>query len=362
MQDKKIYCDANATTHLFEVIEKRMQQDLPKIPLNPSSTHAFGQIARDVLQSSRERVLSATMLNSIDSYDLIFTSSGTESNNTIMNSFDKNAICISQIEHPSILNTNPKFIANVDKNGLVDMENLEKILRENKIQLVSVMQANNESGVIQNIDEICKLAKKYNAFFHTDASQSFSKINCNFDKIQPDFITISSHKIYGPIGVSAIIFKKTAPIKKFLFGGSQEFERRAGTENIPAIYGFSLACEMSDYFVKEYEKIKQIRDKIDEIATKKGYEIASKNATRLPNTTMIFKPNANTSEELLKLDFNGILASGGSACSWGMQKSSQMPKILGLDEKFHNCTIRFSFGVEMNDIFESLFNALKQIL
>ncbi len=352
MQDEKIYLDFNATTPLLPEIEEKMQNNLPKIPLNPSSAHAFGQIARNILEEARHNILRSVFNSENHDYDLIFTSSGTESNNTIVKSFEGSQICCSAVEHPSILKlyeTGLCEIVKITKDGDIDLNNLEKVLKNGNIKLVSIMHANNETGAIHNIDEISKITKKYGTFFHTDASQSFSKIKCDFISSNPDFITISSHKIYGPIGVSALIFKKNAPIKKLLFGGSQEFEKRAGTENIPAIYGFSLAAEMVDLFVQKYEKIRHLRDKIDEATITKGYEIACKKIDRIPNTTMILKPNSNTSLELMRFDLNGIMASGGSACSWGLQKSSKIPKILDFDKKFHDCTLRFSLGIDTKE-------------
>lgn len=348
-----IYLDHNSTTHLHKDIENLINTNIPDIPTNASSLHSYGQTAKDILEQSRLDILKSVFPKNYNEYKLTFTSCGTESNNLAINSFADNGVIYSALEHPSVYKKSQTYInsaeLNFDENTIVNFDELEAVIKTKNIKFASIIHANSEMGGIIDISKIAQICRKNECIFHTDASQSFGKINCNFDDILPDLITISSHKIYGPIGASALIYKKNLQLKPILFGGGQEFELRSGTENIRAIYGFSLACRIAVNDFPEIYKTKiELRNKVDAFAEKSGYIVIGKNLNRLPNTTMISKPNCNTSIELARLDIKGILASGGSACSYGMYDNSKIPIIFNLPQEYQKCTIRFSIGIDTN--------------
>jgi len=347
---QNVYLDYNSTTPVFPDIKKKMEENIPNIPLNPSSVHKYGQIAREIIENARYDILKAIFPKSHNEYSLIFTSSGSESNNLVINSFNNEVILYSNIEHSSIIKpceaNDKSHTINVNKDGLIDIKFFASLVLKHKPKLISIMQANNEIGVIQDINKISKICKENSVILHTDASQSFGKIYCNFEDSLPDLITISSHKIYGPIGASAVIFNKNVKLIPQILGGGQEFYKKSGTENVSAIYGFSLACNLAiDFFPKQYIKSKLLRDKIDEYAILKKYKIVSKDALRLPNTTLIVKQNSNTSKEIMMLDMKGIMASGGSACSSGLYESNSILQKIFIPKEYQSCQIRFSLGI-----------------
>lgn len=344
MQEEKIYFDNNATTILHPDIKAYIEKNLPSAPLNPSSVHHYGQIAANIIREARAEILEITLKEHAKDYDLIFTSCGSESNNQVVRAFGNDLVCTSELEHPSILQSikNSVFVKN-NQNGEIDLDNLEEIIKIQQPKLVSIMQANNETGVINDITAAADLCKKFGVLFHTDASQSFGKIDVNFDKILPDYITISSHKIYGPIGIAALMFRKNSPIKPLLFGGQQEFNHRAGTQNIPAIFGFAESCKLTKQTVKQYKDNQYLQLQIEAAAELNGFRLAGKSILRLPNTSLLFHSEKNTSQELMKLDFLGFMASGGSACSWGLSQKSKMPELLGYQGI--ECTLRISSGI-----------------
>ncbi len=359
---KNIYLDYNSTTPILPEILAEMQEYFAfSKPLNASSSHFYGQNARNLLEKSRNSILQNVMGSAWGEYNLIFTSSGSESNNTVINSFKNSKILYSNLEHSSISkpaeNTENATKIYSNSSGIIFPENLVKMIKNIQPELVSIAYANNETGVIQNLAEIAKICSNYGVKLHTDACQALGKISCNFHEIKPDLITISSHKIYGPIGASAVIYKKNCKILPIILGGSQEFGARAGTENLYAIYGFSLACEMCEKFVEKYTEIQPLRDKIDARATELGHLVLCKSAARIPNTTMIAKANCNSSAEIMRLDLLGFSASSGSACSSGLHEESKIIANLQLSGEY-SATTRFSLGIHTR---EDEINALLQV-
>ncbi|QED23319.1 cysteine desulfurase family protein [Candidatus Deianiraea vastatrix] len=352
----KIYMDYNATTPVLPEILDEMKK-FQNLPLNASSTHYYGRMARTVIEDARHGILQAIFPKNHSKYRLIFTSSGTEANNLAINSFSSKTILYSSLEHKSIKkpimmgkNADKSCEIPVLQNGEIDYIAMENLIKTQAPSLISVMHANNECGVIQNIDKIAEICRNNGLFFHTDASQSFGKIKCNFDEILPDMITISSHKIYGPIGVSALIYKSNVQIIPQILGGGQEFYLRSGTENVAGIYGFSLACKMAiSDFPEKYKNIAKMRDEIEKIAVSKGYFTLCQGINRIPNTTMICKNGQNTSMQLMFFDQKGIMVSGGSACSSGLVESSEICQKLGLDTGNSCSQIRFSLGLFTTD-------------
>lgn len=347
-----IYLDHNSTTNIDPRVKEYIISLMDK-SLNPSSTHNVGRFARNIVEEARLQLalLLGISLLSRD-YDITFTSSGTESNNLIMKNFYDGDIFISAIEHLSIYNhikhaPNIKVIR-VDKQGLVDMEHLEELLTQSKAgkKLVSVMMANNESGVIQDIAKISEKVKNYDARFHSDLVQAFGKISLNIKDLGLDFATISGHKIGGGQGGAALISNSNFPLTPVIIGGGQEKGLRSGTENVLAIAGFGLAADLLRKDIAErYTKIKSLRDSLEKKLKKySNVNIISDEVERLPNTTLFTVPNTDAHTKLIGFDLRNICVSSGSACSSGKISKSHVLTNMGIDEKEAKSSIRVSLG------------------
>ena len=329
----EIYIDYNATAparpQVLEVV-----RELQGLPLNASSVHFYGRQAKAVLDNSRRQI--AEIIGAFAS-EVVFTGSGTETNNWVMRAVSDREIFVSAIEHPSILKLAHKFIP-VNSDGVIDLEKLEAILPENS--MLSVMLANNETGVIQPIKEIAEIVHKKNGLLHCDAVQAFGKIPVDFTNLNCDLMTISAHKMGGIIGAAALVVKNNITIKPFLVGGGQERNYRAGTENIASIAGFAKACELIDF-----SAIANLRTWLDELENICGVEnVIGKNALRLPNTACIVMPNVSAETQIINFDLSKIAISAGSACSSGRIEPSHVLKAMNIaPEKITNA-IRISAG------------------
>ncbi|MGI4753161.1 MAG: cysteine desulfurase family protein [Janthinobacterium lividum] len=347
-----IYLDCNSTI-LIDPIVKEYVISLMDKELNPSSAHSSGRFAKNIIETARSQIATALAIStSSREYDITFTSSGTESNNLIMKNFYDGDIFISAIEHLSIYNhikhaPNIKLIR-VDKQGIVDLEHLEKLLAQSMAskKLVSVMMANNESGVLQDIAKISEIAKKYDAKFHSDLVQSFGKIPINIKELGLDFATISGHKIGSGQGGAALISTSHFPLTPIIIGGGQEKSVRSGTENVLAIAGFGLAAElMKENIVENQVKLKSLQEVLEKKLKKyQGVNIISENAKRLPNTTLFTVPGTDAQTKLIGFDLRYICVSSGSACSSGKISKSHVLTNMGLDEEEVKSSIRVSFG------------------
>lgn len=354
---QKIYFDHNSTTLLNNSAIKAIKLELENItPLNASSQHSYGRQANKKLNNARKQI--ANLLNvNINTHDIIFTSSGTNSNHIIINHCLNNEIEIfcSEIEHISIYgNVQNKIPINQD--GIVCLKALQTILYKyrlhnpNKKMLVSIMMANNEIGTINNLVEISKICKKYNAFLHSDCSQSIGKIPFNFNELGIDFATISSHKIGGPHGISVLIaIKKT--IISSLKGGGQEFSVNHGSENIIGAIAFAAALTEAINNLNNYQnhtlKLRNyLEDKLQD-----NTMIICQNTNRLPNTVMLV-PYVESPLIFQKLDLAGICISSGSACSSGDIKISYV--LHNLFEKIkNNCHQKNNLDLQNKDINEN---------
>jgi len=254
-----VYLDNNATTALDEKVLQAMLPYMGQITGNPSSLHRFGRLQKDAIEQARESV---AQLLGARAEQVVFTSGGTESNNLLLNGFcqqtsvqgraEKNTrgrIAVSAIEHMSLLEPAQHMCLAVDsiavdENGSINLAAVEQVITE-QTSLISVMSANNETGVIQNLSPLIDLARERHCFFHSDASQAAGKIPLNFIDSGLHAMTVSAHKLYGPVGVGALLIDKRLPVKKLQFGGTQEKNLRAGTENVPAIVGFGKAAELA---------------------------------------------------------------------------------------------------------------------
>lgn len=352
LQKEKIYLDYNATTPLNKNAKKEMDQVCAQ-SLNPSSLHWHGRNAKAWIENARSAVAKALGIKlGTGEYQITFTSSGTEANNLIFHNFVGKQTLVSKIEHLSILQAAKEYTKcteiKVDSNGQIDDEHLLDLLQTTpKGSLISIIMANNETGIIQkNIQSIINLAHAYGMFVHSDAVQAFGKIPLNLQNI--DFITISAHKIGGPVGAGALVHKANFPLRAQIVGGGQERGLRSGTENAPAIIGFGKAAEMVAGNIKRYIEIEQMRDKIEsEISIICPSAIFyGKNTLRLPNTSMILMPGIDAQKQLIQFDLNDISVSAGSACSSGKMKTSYVLAAMGASEQDAKCSIRVSLGVD----------------
>ncbi len=365
-----VYLDNNATTALDEKVLEAMLPYMGQVTGNPSSVHRFGRLQKDAIEQARESV---AQLVGARAEQVIFTSGGTESNNLLLNGFNsKNSdtrIAVSAIEHMSLLEPAQHLPFEVDKiavdeNGLIDLQTVEQVLTE-QTSLISVMSANNETGVIQNLTPLVDYATERNCYFHTDASQAAGKIALNFIESGVHAMTISAHKLYGPVGVGALIIDKRLPISKIQFGGSQEKNLRAGTENVAAIVGFGKAAELAltDLQTRSlYARV--LRDALEKgLKEFSAVTVFAENAERLPNTVQFGVAGFDGETLLMQLDRKAIAVSSGSACTSGKTEPSHVLKAMKVEDTLALSAIRVSFGKDntMSDV-ETLLAALNDII
>jgi len=333
-----VYLDHNATSPQRPESLAAMNKWLA-LPANPSSAHSFGRAAKKQLEDSRKII--AEKISAWPN-EIIFTASGTEANITALRGFPDRKLLVSAVEHSSVLRHISEYIK-VDTSGIIDFADLEEKLSINtQLALVSIMLANNETGIIQPIAEIAELCKKYGALFHCDAVQALGKIPVDFSLLGADMLSISAHKCGGPLGAAALVIKNNLSIKPLLSGGGQELGRRAGTENIAAIAGFAAAIEAIDL-----NSMKILRDYMDEMEAKiqsAGGMIFGKNSQRLPNTTCVVMPGVSSEIQLIDFDLNGYAVSAGSACSSGRIEKSHVLLAMGVAPELAGCAIRISAG------------------
>lgn len=345
LQDKLIYLDYNATTPLREEVITRMQ-DVLALTGNASSVHAAGRRARASVENAREAV--AAMAGA-PSQQVIFTSGATEANNTVLKSFNGPCIAISAIEHDCVRESAPAghYIVPVDAKGIIDMSTLEQRLAQlESPALVSVMLVNNETGVVQPISEIARLARQHGAYIHTDAAQAAGRLPLNFAECDIDYMSLSAHKFGGPQGIGALIARDDVPLKRHMDGGGQERAKRAGTENVPAIAGFGRAAELAHTGIADMPRLEALRDRLEhEIAEiSNAARIYAQDAPRVANTSVIGLPGLPAETQLMRLDLEGVCVSSGSACSSGTVKPSHVLKAMGADDDEAGAAIRISLG------------------
>ena len=356
MKTPFIYLDYNASTPIDSIVFEQMYPYLTGIYGNPSSIHNQGQEAKNAIEVARQQVADLIGANADE---IIFTSGGTEANNhaiigAAMNQKEKgNHIITSAIEHPAVTKVceylesqgfSITYIG-VDREGIIKLEELKNAITDKTI-LISIMHANNEIGSIQPIEQIGKIARKNNIIFHTDASQSVSKIHTKVDDLQVDLLTIAGHKIYGPKGIGALYVRKGIKLHNLMFGAGHEKGLRPGTENVPLIVGLGKAAEISGTdFTKNTEHMRNIRNYLLQILYDLNIDMSiNGNLLKcLPNTLNVSFKNidANT----LIYDLREQLAiSAGSACHSGEVKLSNVIKAVLSDAEYAKGTIRFSVG------------------
>ena len=342
---KQIYLDYNATVPLLKEVKKSLIDCMDIGPLNASSIHYYGRKGKDIIEVARVNISQSINANK---NNIIFTSSATEAINLLFSNFE--TIIVSSIEHQAVLSSSKSdHIMPVNRDGIVDLNFLElylkKIVKNNKKTLVSVMWVNNETGVIQPIEEIVKIAKKFQCLVHSDAAQALGKIKINFEKIGLDFLTLSGHKIGAPTGIGALIYNNKINLTPQILGGGQEKGMRAGTENILGIRGFGEAARLVG---KRKEKnclqVKFLRDFIQEKIKKISPEtvIFGEKTSRVANTLLMALPKMPGDLALMKLDLETFSVSSGSACSSGKISKSHVVSAMGYDELASN-SVRISF-------------------
>lgn len=354
---RKIYLDYAATTPTHPEVVKAMLPYFTEAFGNPSSIYFYGQEAKGAIEEARDKVAD---LIGAQNEEIVFTSGGTEADNFALEgvAFAKeskgNHIITSSIEHHAVIET-CKFLERrgfrvtylpVDEYGLVAPDDVKRAITDKTI-LISVMQANNEVGTIEPIAEIGKIAREAGIYFHTDAVQTVGHIPVDVNGLGVDLLSISAHKLYGPKGVGALYIRKGTKLIPFMHGGEQERRRRASTENVPGIVGFSKAIELArQEMTEEAERLTYLRDqlikgllgRIDHIRLN-GHPIK-----RLPNNVNISVDYVEGESMLLNLDLEGICASTGSACSSSSLEPSHVLVALGLSPELAHGSLRFSLG------------------
>ena len=353
----KIYLDNNATTRLDDDAFDAMIPFFKEEYGNAFSLHLFGRETGKAVAESRKVI--ADLLGVLPE-EIIFTGSGTEGDNLAIRGVARayknrgKHIIVSSIEHPGVRNTCKDLekegfeitVLNVDKNGVVDLEQLKSAIKDETI-LISVMHANNETGVIQPIEEIGKIAKENKILFHVDAVQSMGKLEINPKEMGIDLLVFTAHKFYGPKGVGALYVRNGVRLGKVITGGGQERKLRPGTTNTPLIVGMAKALEKA-YAEREEEnkRVGELRDYFEEQISARIPEIVinGKNVPRLPGTSSVTFKYVEGESILLSLSMKGIAVSSGSACSSDELQASHVLLAMGIPAEFAHGTIRFSLG------------------
>lgn len=340
----KTYLDYNATAPIHPDVLDLVTKIMGEGVGNASSVHSFGRDARKYVEDARAQVAA---LCAVKPEQVIFTSGATESNNTILHGFKDKRVLISAIEHPAILEsaTDAEKIP-VTKDGVIDMDAYEKMLNDgDPPALVSVMLVNSETGVIQPVADMAKMAHAKGALFHTDAVQGAGRVDLTMETLGVDYMSLSAHKMAGPQGVGAIIFREGREPQKFMMGGGQEKNCRAGTHNTAGIAGMGLAARRAQESLND-DTIKNLRDQLESQIRKISNEaiIYGENAPRVGNTSNIGLPDIPAETQLMALDLEGVAVSSGSACSSGSFKPSHVLTAMGCSEEEAKTTLRISLG------------------
>lgn len=365
-----IYLDYNATAPLHKNVIKKIQNLKFEEFGNPSSVHKIGRNSKKIVEEVRRNILSSLKAKN---YDLIFTSGATESNNLAIKGFIKKnnikTIFSLQTEHASVidvvknLDIEKKFF-NINSNGNVNLKEIEELLsKQTSPFLVSIMFANNESGIIHPINEIAKIVRKYKGIIHCDGVQSLGKIEIDLDSLDVDLFSISSHKIGGPTGVGALLINTRNNISPEITGGGQEKNLRSGTENFLGIVGFGEVINEVNNLAKICNsEIKNNRDLLEANLKKLSNEIKifGEDTNRLANTCYFAYPSMTSENQVIALDQKGICVSSGAACSSGKVEPSHVLKAMQVDEKYIHSAIRVSLGWDSTkEQIETFFNIWK---
>ncbi|HOP86056.1 MAG TPA: cysteine desulfurase NifS [Syntrophorhabdaceae bacterium] len=372
---KTIYLDNNATTMVAPEVLEEMHPYFSVLYGNPSSIHSFGGEVAKKIAEAREKV--AHLINAYPD-EIVFTSCGTESDNAAILSAlslnpDKRHIVTSSVEHPAVkvlcerLATKGYRITElpVDRDGMIDIDTYRNCLTTDTA-VVSIMWANNETGVIFPVEHMASIAKERGIIFHTDAVQAAGKIPINMKENQIDMLSISGHKLHGPKGIGVLYIRRGADFFPFLIGGHQENGRRGGTENVPGIIGLGKACELAyQNLKKENNYVKILREKLEEGILEKipRCKINGHRQQRLPNTTHVSFEFVEGESILLLLDQYGICASSGSACTSGSPQPSHVLTAMGVPYTMIHGSVRFSLSIyNTEEEIDFVLNVLPKII
>jgi cysteine desulfurase len=339
-----LYLDYNATAKIRPEVIDALSQAMATVG-NASSVHNAGREARrsvEIARRSVAKLLGAT----VD--QLVFTSGGTEADNQIMQMCNPKRTFVSAIEHPAILDACPG--ANripVTGDGIMDLDALETLLANaDAPQLVALMLANNETGVLQPVKEAAKIAHRYNALLHCDAVQAVGKIPVDFAALGADTMAMTGHKFGGPQGIGALIVKNPDTVNCLIRGGGQERGLRGGTESVAHIVALGVAADIAAELIEQYGDLAQVRDGMEAriLQTAPGIRIFGRDAPRLPNTSKIMMPGVSSETQVMSFDLAGIEVSAGSACSAGRVEPPYVLTAMDVPDKEALCALRVSLG------------------
>ena len=354
---RRVYLDNNATTavapEVFEAMKPYLQDDYG----NASSIHWYGQRAKAAIEQSREQL--ARLLNARPS-EIAFTSGGTESDNLSLfgivqaSKLEKKHVITTSIEHSAVLHTARELgkrgvrvtYVPVRSSGVVDPAEVEKAIGPDTV-LISVMHANNELGTIQPLEEIGRIAREHDVYFHTDAVQSVGKISVDVESLGVDLLSLSAHKLHGPKGVGALYVRKGTILRPLMYGGHHERDRRPGTENVPGIVGLGKAAEIAgEHLPERMHSVGALRDRLEEqILSSVPYAaVSGDKLRRLPTTTNIRFDYIEGEGFVIAMDLKGVACSTGAACSSGSVEPSHVLTAIGCSFEQARSSIRFSLG------------------
>lgn len=354
---KNIYMDNNATSRVADEVAEMMLPYFTEFYGNPSSMHNFGGQVGQAVETAREQV--AAILN-CSPKEILFTSCGTESDNTAIQSTleaypQKRHIIITRVEHPAVRTTCRHFRDNhgyrltelpVDAQGQINLDELESAIGDDTA-LVSIMHANNETGVIFPIEKIAQIVKAKGSILHCDAVQSVGKLPIDLSRTPIDLLALSGHKLHAPKGVGVLFVRQGTKLPPLIMGGHQEEGKRAGTENVPYIIGLGKACELATaHLEEENTRVRALRDKLEEglLASCRDAHLNGDKENRLPNTTNISFEFIEGEAILLHMDAYGIAASSGSACTSGSLEPSHVMRAMGVPFTRAHGSTRYSLS------------------
>jgi len=357
---ERIYLDNNATTIVDPLVKDAMEPFFTQMYGNPNSLHSFGTEVHPFMRIAMDRLYSG--INASDHDDILINSCATEGNNTVLKSVyfdiirnsDKSRIITSQVEHPAVTNT-CKFLESigveiiylpVNRDGIVDLDILRENLDPDKTALVSIMRANNESGLIFPIKEMSEYCREKGVLFHTDAVQAVGKIKVDVKEMPVDFLTFSAHKFHGPKGIGGLYVRKGIKLTPLLHGGEQMSGKRGGTVNVASLIGMGLAMELAVNNLEfEDTKVRSLRDRLeDAIMEIDDTEIIGRRELRTPNTILASFKGIEGEAFLWDLNQNGIAASTGSACASESLEANPSLLAMGISKELAHTGIRFSLS------------------
>ncbi len=349
----QVYFDHNATTPLDERVLAAMLPYLREQYGNASSRHEFGTLARKAVNQAREQVAA---LVGVQPVQVVFTSGGTEANNAFIKGaagmLKPGQIAVSAIEHPCVAKPAQELVRAgwklrklaVDSDGRIDLADVAQVLKE-PTGIVSVMLANNETGVIQDVAAVAERARAARAWMHTDAVQALGKIAVNFPALNVHAMTLSAHKIYGPKGVGALVLDKRIELKPLISGGGHEQGLRSGTENVPGVVGFGAACELAAARMRELApRLAGMRVQLERGLRETGAVIFGAAASRVPNTSYFAFPGVEGETLVIELDKAGFAVASGAACSSTSTEPSATLLAMGVAPDVARGAVRLSLG------------------